>query len=148
MSINDHYSITWENSVYTITYATDPVVTVEISSYGLSLFPSYRNPNVFYMGPTDQALTTLNWTLCTSPANSVDPPTMQGLLTAIKNLNTGKATFASMDLELKAATSNNPPSSGNLTVGGNADIDGTTTMGGPVTVNADATFNYPVTCRH
>jgi len=145
MSINDKYSITWENSVYTITYDVTPVVTVQISSYGLSLFPSYRNPDVFYMGPTDQNLTTLNWTLCTSPANADFPRTMQGLLTAIQNLNTGQATYGSLDLVASDGTDGHPASSGDLTVGGSVDIDGATTFGGTVTANADAIFNYPVT---
>jgi len=147
MSINDKYSITWENSVYTITYDVTPVVTVQISSYGLSLFPSYRNPDVFYMGPTDQNLTTLNWTLCTSPANADFPRTMQGLLTAIQNLNTGQATYGSLDLVVSDGTDGHPASSGDLTVGGSVDIDGATTFGGTVTANADATFNYPVTLK-
>jgi len=100
------------------------------------------------MGPTDQNLTTLNWTLCTSPANSTNPPTMQGLLTAIKNLNTGKATYGGLALVASDGSDGSAPSSGNLTVGGSVDIDGATTMGGTVTVNADATFNYQVTRRH
>jgi len=133
MSINDHY---------TISYATDSEVTVQISSYVLSLFPSYRNPDVFYMGPTDQNLTTLNWMVCTSPANSTTPATMQGLLTAIKYLNTGKVTYGSLALVVSDSA---PKSDRNLSVGGNTIIDGSTTLGGTVTANADATFNYPVT---
>jgi len=122
MSINDKYSITWENSVYTITYDVTPVVTVQISSYGLSLFPSYRNPDVF------------------SPANADFPRTMQGLLTAIQNLNTGQATYGSLDLVASDGTDGHPASSGDLTVGGSVDIDGATTFGGTVTANADATL--------
>jgi cytoskeletal protein CcmA (bactofilin family) len=140
--INSSYSISWAYNVYTITVQTNPVQNIYVSGYNLALFASNRNPDVFYMGPTDHSLTVLQWKLCTSPANADNPPTLQGLLKAIIALNVGISTFDT-DVTFKGLVEfdQDITTESNLTVDGTSTLTGNVSTGNALTVGGDLTVD-------